>query len=231
MTIEPILSTFPQAKVGGTAVANAGGDYLPNFIDICRKRNLRLDFISWHLYSDSAEQHAQLVGKYRRLLEPFGEKRPEMLITEWSKSFDPVSVEEMAFEPRRAAITASCILAMNDARVDWSFYYHLWDQVGYLKQFEPFFQNPQIMYRHWNEVPHRFALFGVNQEVRPRYFVCRIDRARSRSAKTLALLPVETRQIDLKPDFEFQLFSPAESVALVALRPESQTTDEHGCKA
>jgi hypothetical protein len=27
------------------------------------------------------------------------------------------------------------------------------------------------MYHHWNEVPHRFGLFGVNQEVRPQYFV------------------------------------------------------------
>ena len=37
--------------------------------------------------------------------------------------------------------------------------------------FQPFFRDPNIMYHHWNEVPHRFGLFGLNQEVRPQYFV------------------------------------------------------------
>jgi len=93
------------------------------------------------------------------------------MVTEWSKGSDPASVEEMAFDPRRAAITAACLMAYIDAKVDWTFYYHAWDQVCYLKEFQPFFQNPDIMYHHWNEVPHRFGLFGVSQEVRPQYFV------------------------------------------------------------
>jgi len=171
MTIEPILKTFPDAKIGGTAVANAGGNYLPRFIDFCLKEKLRLDFISWHLYSDSPEAHAGLVTKYKKLLEPFGTKRPEMLVTEWSKNFDPISVQELAMDPRRAAIIASSIIAMTDAGLDWSFYYHLADQHARIDEFKPFFANPDIMVHHWNEVPHRFALFGVSGEVRPQYFV------------------------------------------------------------
>ena len=171
MTIRPILDAFPAAKVGGPAVANAGGDYLARFVECCAKEKMQLDFVSWHLYSDDPEQHAGLVQKYRKLLAQYPGKRPEMLVTEWSKGFDPVSVEEMAFEPRRAAITASSIIAMIDAGVDWSFYYHIWDQVCHMDEFRPFFQNPDIMYHHWNEVPHRFGLFGVGQEVRPQYFV------------------------------------------------------------
>jgi hypothetical protein len=171
MTVQPILAAFPEAKVGGAAVANAGADYLPRFIEQCHRESIRLDFVSWHLYSDDPGSHAGLVAKYRKLLDGFGEKRPEMMVTEWSKGFDPVSVEEMAFDPRRAAITAACLMAYIDAKVDWTFYYHAWDQVCYLKEFQPFFQNPGIMYHHWNEVPHRFGLFGVKQEVRPQYFV------------------------------------------------------------
>ncbi len=171
MTIKPILATFPGAKVGGAAVANAGSDYLPKFIELCRQRQLRLDFISWHLYSDNPDAHAGLVARYRKLLESFPGQRPEMLVTEWSKSFDRVSVEDLAFEPRRAAITAACLLAYIDAKVDWTFYYHAWDQTCYLADFRPFFQDPDIMYHHWNEAPHRFGLFGVDQEVRPQYFV------------------------------------------------------------
>jgi hypothetical protein len=174
LTVAAIRRAFPQAKIGGAAVADGGGDYLPAFIEICRKEGLPLDFVSWHLYSDDAERHAGLVNKYRRLLEGFGDRRPEMLVTEWNKSFEPVSVEEAAFNPRRAAVAAAAILAMDAAGVDWSFYYHLWDQVCYQDEFLPFFAKPEIMLRHWNEIPHRFGLFGVEQEVRPQYFLFRM---------------------------------------------------------
>ena len=43
MTIEPVLSTFPQAKVGGPAVANGDGELLPAFIDLCVHERTRLD--------------------------------------------------------------------------------------------------------------------------------------------------------------------------------------------
>ena len=49
MTSAPILATFPEAKVGGPAVANGAGDLLPGFIDLCAREGIRLDFISWHL--------------------------------------------------------------------------------------------------------------------------------------------------------------------------------------
>ncbi len=171
MTIKPILETFPQAKVGGPGAANGSSDYVARFIDRCRADHLPLDFVSWHLYSSDPDRHAALIEKYRKLLEPFGDKRPEMMITEWNKGFDRVSVQEMAFDPRRAATAAACLLAMIDAKVDWSFYYHAWDQVCDPDEFKPFFSNPNIMYHHWNEAPHRFGLFGVGQEVRPQYFV------------------------------------------------------------
>ena len=41
--------------------------------------------------------------------------------------------------------------------IDYTFYYHIWDQLCDVREFEPFFQDPAIMYHHWNEIPHRFA--------------------------------------------------------------------------
>ena len=174
MTMAPVLEAFPAAKVGGCAVAHGGGDYLPRFLELCRRQSVRLDFISWHLYADDSSRHAGLVERYRKLLEPFGKERPEMMVTEWSKDFEPVSVEEAAFHPRRAALAAGAVLAMNDARLDWSFYYHLADQAARLDDFKPFFRDPNIMLHHWNEVPHRFGLFGAGGEVRPQYFAFRV---------------------------------------------------------
>jgi hypothetical protein len=202
MTAAPILATCPQAKVGGPAVANGNGELLTGFIDLCAREGTRLDFISWHLYADDPRQHARLVDKYRTLVAAkFPAHRPELLVTEWNKGFDRLSVEEQAFAPRRAAAAAAAILAMTDARVDGSFYYHLWDQVCFVEQFKPFFRDPGIMYRHWNEVPHRFGLFGVGQEVRPQYFVYQMlgrlggRRVRARSAaEDLRVLAAKDRR-------------------------------------
>jgi hypothetical protein len=188
MAIKPILEAFPQAKVGGPAACWITNEPLPGLVAYCRETGTQLDFISWHLYSNDPTQHAYGVAQAKALLAHYPGKRPEMLITEWSKGFerapdlfDPyahrigrvVSVEEMAFEPRRAAIVAASILAMLDAGLDWSFYYHVWDQVFYPDAFRPFFSEAglALMVEHWNEVPHRFGLFGVSGEVRPQYFV------------------------------------------------------------
>jgi xylan 1,4-beta-xylosidase len=185
MTIAPILEIFPEARVGGPAACWIDNEPLPGLVERCRAAGTRLDFISWHLYSDDPARHALGVQKARSLLAGFPAKRPEMLVTEWNKGFDPVSVEELAFVPRRAAIVAASILAMLEAGLDGSFYYHLWDQVCDPDDFQPFFSPAGVdgMLRHWNEVPHRMGLFGVGEadgqrlapsprpEVRPQYFV------------------------------------------------------------
>jgi hypothetical protein len=67
-------------------------------------------------------------------------------------------------------------MAMTDAGDAISFYYHVWDQTTLVDAFRPFFRDPRIMYHHWNEVPHRFGLFGVGGEVRPQYFVYQMLR-------------------------------------------------------
>src|SRR5204862_75927 len=137
---------------------------------------------------------------------------------------------------------------------------------------------------HWNEVPHRFGLFGVSGEVRPQYFVyqmtqqmgsmrikaaadakdirvlaarddqklsilCvnyamaesqdrlakivlagltpgamklivyRIDNTKLWSSEKLELIPSETRDVDVRETFSFQIYSPADSVALILLGP------------
>ena len=173
MTIEPILRVFPTAKVGGPAVTWAGSEPLPGLIERCRRDGTRLDFVSWHRYEDDPSVHAAGVEQVKDRLKAFPGARPEMMVTEWSKSFDPVSIEELAFDSRRAAIIASGILAMLDAGLDWSFYYHLQDQVVRPEDFQPFMSDKgvQNMVRHWNEIPHRFGLFGVDGKVRPQYFV------------------------------------------------------------
>lgn len=176
MTIKSVLAAFPGAKIGGPASCWVEREPLPGLVARCRETGTQLDFISWHCYSDDPRRHAAGVEKARELLRGFPGTRPELLVTEWNKGFDPISVEDLAFHPRRAANVAASILTMLEAGVDWTFYYHIWDQVCCAQSFEPFFSPGGIrgMIAHWNETPHRFGLFGVGEEVRPQFFVYQI---------------------------------------------------------
>ncbi len=185
MTIEPILAAFPEAKVGGPAACWIDNEPLPGFIDICQRTGTQLDFISWHLYSSDPERHAWGIRRARELLEDYPGQKPELFITEWARGFPhsvtaadpaashPLSIEEDTFDGRTASTTAAIALAMLDAKVDWAYYYHVWDQACNPNDFRRFFSDAGVanMVRHWNEVPHRFGMFGVNGTVRPTYFV------------------------------------------------------------
>lgn len=188
MTIKPILEVFPEAMVGGPAACWIDNEPLVGFVERCLKENVRLDFISWHRYNNNPEQHVMGVEKAKKRLEGFGANRPEMLYTEWAPNFmnirdgldlhreghnQNISVQDMAYDPYRAAIVAASIIGMLDAGLDWSFYYHIWDQCFYPDAFRSFYSEYGLglMYEHWNEMPHRLGLFGVDGEVRPSYFV------------------------------------------------------------
>ncbi|HHY82488.1 MAG TPA: hypothetical protein GX505_07390 [Clostridiales bacterium] len=174
MTIKPILETYPNAKVGGPALAVLTEEFIRVFAELCYKENTQLDFVTWHRYTDNPQDHIQDIEKALRGLECYGENRPEIMITEMSKIFDKVSVEELAFHPARTAIIAENLFAALEHHIDWTFYYHIWDQCNFPPEFEPFYADPYIMQKHWNEIPHRFGLFGVNEEVRPAYFLYRM---------------------------------------------------------
>jgi xylan 1,4-beta-xylosidase len=175
MTARAVLEAFPGAKVGGPAMADMHAEPLFGLIRHCAGTSTPLDFLSWHLYHSDPGRHGYLAGVARRLASEAG-LSPELMVTEWNCDFPVVSVEDEALGSRRAAFVAAAIIDMYKAGLDRSFYYHLWDQVCDPNDFSPFFSEhgTAAMVRHWNEVPHRFGLFGVNGEVRPQYFVFKL---------------------------------------------------------
>ena len=172
MTAEAILEAFPDARVGGPAMAGLLNPPLPGFLRLCRERDLRLDFLTWHLYHSDPGRHGYLAQVARTLAADLP-RPPEFMVTEWSSGFEPDFSEERAFNPARAAVAARALLEMRRAGVDESFYYHLWDQIAFPADFAPLFSPPGVanMIQHWNETPHRFGLFSVDGQVRPQYFV------------------------------------------------------------
>lgn len=174
MTVRPILEAFPQAKVGGPAAAGIYSDVFAGLVPYCRRAEVPLDLLSWHAYDSVPSAQAHYVRFARALAAGSSGKRPALMLTEWNKNpWAEPAIEEHAFEPGRAAVVAATIIELMNAGLDWSFYYHIWDQVCFPEDFVPFFSPAGVagMARHWNEVPHRLGLFGVGGEVRPQYFV------------------------------------------------------------
>ena len=162
----------PQAKVGGTAVAySSDSPQLPSLIAWCREGNAPLDFISWHFYSSNSEAHAALVRKYAALLTDWPGTRPLMTVTEWAASFpsETGAVVETADDAQRTASYFATACRYLDEGLDYSFFYHLYDCACYHDEFAPFFQDVEIMNKHWNKVPHRFGMFGQDRRARPHY--------------------------------------------------------------
>ena len=171
-TIQPILEVFPQAKVGGPAMANMLSEPLPGFLKYCKRTGSQLDFISWHLYHSDPSLHATLGAAANVLCRELLGRRPEFFVTEWNRRLGGAS-EDQSYDSRRAAAVAASIIDMRRAKIDWSFYYHLWDQTCFADDFAPFFSPAGVanMIRHWNETPHRLGLYSVEGNVRPQYFV------------------------------------------------------------
>lgn len=171
-TIEPIREVFPQAKVGGPANAYLLNEPLPGFLKYCKRAGAPLDFLSWHLYHSDPALHAQQVRFAEVLCRELLGRRPEFFVTEWNRRLGGAT-EDQSYEARRAAAVAASIIEMRRSGLDWSFYYHIWDQTCFAEDFARFFSDKGVanMIRHWNETPHRLGLFSVEGHVRPQFFV------------------------------------------------------------
>ncbi|MDA1191111.1 MAG: hypothetical protein O3A46_05425 [Candidatus Poribacteria bacterium] len=178
MTVRPILEAFPGAKVGGPAMASMSAPIFTEFIKTVRQTGVPCDFLSWHLYHSDPGRHGYQTSIARLLAKELGGNVPELYVTEWNRRLSDMTItaDDQAYDSRRAATVAAAILSMRNAGLSGSFYYHLWDQVCYPEDFQPFFSERGVanMLRHWNDLPHRLGLFGVEGEVRPQYFVYRM---------------------------------------------------------
>lgn len=185
LLIKPVLEVFPEARVGGPAIADSGSPILKRFIRLCHDEKTPLHFVSWHSYDNDCGAFVKQIESVRNMIAIYEEsERPELMINEMNKGFDfqdvehpsyhLLSVEEQAYQPVRAAFLAANLITMTEARLDWSHYYHACDSSIRPEEFARFFSPfgvREVMYRHWNECPHRFGLFSDDGRVRSQYFV------------------------------------------------------------
>ena len=173
ITSEPIREVLPGVKVGGPHYAGIqdGPEYLARFVELCSQNNIKLDFTCYNMYSNDPVEHKNGARAIRDAVSKFNPDI-ELYITELNIGIsEEVSLEEKAYDPKRAACLAATILEFHeDGALDGSFQYHTYDQWNDPREFAPFYAITRYMAHHWNDQPHRLGLLDLNGNTRPQYF-------------------------------------------------------------
>jgi hypothetical protein len=129
-----IKQQFPELKVGGPAVTQAGAlipqgkKWTQDFLDFVRQKNAPLDFFSWRMYSNNPGEYAEAAKFYRSLLDARGLTHATMHITEWNTDVrDLVDDDPEALALRTggkgAAILTAAWISLQCNGVDESTFY------------------------------------------------------------------------------------------------------------
>lgn len=142
-----IKKEFPDVKVGGPALGASGqfvqGEFRPTdfaveFLAMCRRDNVPLNFFSWHCYTDDPTELTKRSRAIRRLLDSKGFTETESHLNEWNylphndwgaimSQATPTTRErtyrEMAGAPGAAFVTAA-LLELQDPPVNICNFYH-----------------------------------------------------------------------------------------------------------
>ena len=142
-----IKREFPSVKVGGPALGASGsfvkGEFQPtefaaNFLAMCRKDNVPLNFFSWHGYTAEPAELSARSWAIRRFLDSNGFTETENHLNEWNflpgNTWGPITktgtslmrerfYQEMAGAPGAAFVVAS-LLELQDTPLDVSNFYH-----------------------------------------------------------------------------------------------------------
>ncbi|MBO7361553.1 MAG: hypothetical protein J6V48_10540 [Clostridia bacterium] len=117
---------FPELKIGGPAVCGRKG-WSEVFLPEMKKRNVPLDFFSWHIYSVSPESVARRTEFFRNLLDSSGYSSAESILNEWNyvKDWTDNWIYSLRAEtgPKGAAFATAVISLCQYSPVDMLMYY------------------------------------------------------------------------------------------------------------
>ena len=173
MTAEAILRACPDTKIGGPSFAGVSEStfkFFEDFIPLCINENIQLDFISYNIYSDGFDYHTSSARKIKEIAGKYDENI-EVYVTEMNIGIGgEISIEEKAYDSKRAAGLAAIILEYNEKVPEvGTFQYHIYDQYCDPHEFSPFYARHRYMANHWDDEPHRLGLFDLDGKERPQY--------------------------------------------------------------
>lgn len=130
ITATQLKKRFPHLKIGGPAISqSAFGDleWAGEFIEYMAKRNVPMDFFSWHIYTDSTDETLRIAKDIREMLDKNGYEKTESILNEWNYLRDwtdnfVYSIEQI-IGIKGAAFEAAMMCASQNGPIDMLMYY------------------------------------------------------------------------------------------------------------
>ena len=175
MTVEPVLKVYPGAKVGGPSWASAIDEmFFDEFIGLCAKEKVRLDFVCFNTYRDNPKIHADKALQLKSVVDKYG-SNIEIYVTEFNMRLfggdRSPSIMESAMTSRRAAGLGAILHDYHKTKCVKTLHYHIFDQFNDPNEFKSFYSQPYVHSRYWNDEPFRLGLFDFDGNAYPQYFV------------------------------------------------------------
>lgn len=127
ITAKHLKKCFPHLKIGGPSLAKQSVEWREEFVSEMKKRNVPIDFFSWHRYGEKPELIALRAEEIHELLIKYGYENAESICDEygymrsWTDAFQ-YSINA-ARGPKGAAFTMACISLAQQAPIDMLMYY------------------------------------------------------------------------------------------------------------
>jgi len=189
-TAKALLAADSTARVGGPAVAFVDSDLLPALLSFCATNNLRLDFVSWHFYTDCCPwEYGNQSRMVRELVDAAytpPARQPLLVVDEWGPGcggaatlgFQPCFLLEGAFQLHSTGVAISNFYQLRDFHVDPALF----------KRFLPtaFAIDTEIS---WNYSPICYGLFDFQGHVRPTFFALKLLSRMSGTQHSVSVTP------------------------------------------
>ena len=121
---------FPHLKIGGPSLAcfPCNYEWAEEFLIEMRKRNVPIDFLSWHIYCTEPSQIEDRAVKIREMLDENGYGNTKSILNEWNYVKDweekfVYSIQTM-HGIKGAAFTMASMIAGQHSSIDMMMYYY-----------------------------------------------------------------------------------------------------------
>ena len=128
ITAKHLKSCFSNIKIGGPAVSGYNPDWLIPFFEEIKKRDVPMDFYSWHKYTSKIDRLIKDVHLHRALLDKYGYTECESILNEWNYVCGWSGEEwkkslETELSMKGAAFVSAAMTACQHEKLDMLMYY------------------------------------------------------------------------------------------------------------
>lgn len=121
-----LKAAFPHLKIGGPALAH-NESYAKDFLEEMQKREVPIDFFSWHIYCTDPNLLEQKAARIHKLLDTYGYGNAESILNEWNyvKGWEEDYVPSIltVHGMKGAAFIMACYCVAQQAQIDMLMYY------------------------------------------------------------------------------------------------------------